>query len=168
MDEGLRRLQRQRSDPESRARYARELLRSGTIDDCVNHICDIGEHFNYVEALGSSKDISYAITQRRELLSKIAGCLAPVKIYILMRMTDEGDPQPIGAFTTRDAALREAAERAMDGIGNWYHDVDEGTDEHALLGDLQYLYNHEDYQGIIDQTRYHGLYFPITESELYG
>jgi hypothetical protein len=125
MDEGLRRLQRQRSDPESQAKYARELIRSGIIDGCVNHICDIGEHFNHLEALGSSEDSSYAITQRRKLLSKVVGCLAPVKIYILMRMTDEGDQQPLGAFTTRDVALKWAAERAMEELGNWYYNVDE-------------------------------------------
>jgi hypothetical protein len=168
MDEGLRRLQRQRSDPESQAKYARELIRSGIIDGCVNHICDIGEHFNHLEALGSSEDSSYAITQRRKLLSKVVGCLAPVKIYILMRMTDEGDQQPLGAFTTRDVALKWAAERAMEELGNWYYNVDEDTDEHTLLADLQQLYNHEDYQGILDQARGEGLHFPIAESGLFG
>ena len=171
MDERLRRLQRgAASDPQARLRYAGELIRNGADKVCVDQICEVGNYFNHQIAHGSVAEQYKARNDRQELFSALAACLKPVKIYILLHQSDEGDWNPVGTFTSRIAAIRWASNIVVERLQ--YGDLAAWNDEDGaeFIDDIIRLYNAEDYDEILSQASnmLGGMDYMVTVSDLFA
>lgn len=149
MDEDFRSIQKRfrGGEPELREAYLRRLSRSGALNECLQIVCEAGS-------------LTEEENSKRELLTRITDCVAPIKIYMISYYTDEVELRPILSFTSRKAALSWIASHMME-RGSYFLDNDS-------YQDLETLFRGKRYDEMLEVGPSMGLDYMLDEIPLWG